>query len=79
MTGLQGQPLDAIVTRFFGNLKRWPKEPDGLGTWTQPEILAIAKHISETGNCLWHAQTIVKGWKICHCAVCNGTDPRRAQ
>lgn len=62
---------DEAVTRFFGDLKRWPKERN-QGTWSQPDILLICERIAESGDCLWHAQALVMGWEVCHCARCNG-------
>lgn len=60
---------DQAVTRFFGSLDHWPLESDGIN-FTQDQIRAIAEHIALTGDCLWHAQSIVLGWKACHCANC---------
>jgi hypothetical protein len=77
MTGLKDKPIDEIVFQFYGNLKRWPTEPDGIN-WTQAEIIAVAKHMSKTGDCLWHAQAVVKKWTVCHCAYCNGPFKERA-
>jgi len=67
-TGLKGLPVAEIVKRFYGDLYRWPIEPDGKNA-TQAEILALAQHIHKTGDCLWHAQHVVFGW-LCHCSVC---------
>ena len=67
-TGLKGQPVDAIIERFYGDISRWPLESKE-GTYSQSEIRAICTHISCTGNCLWHAQSIVMQWP-CACANC---------
>jgi len=70
-TGLQNNPVGQIIERFWGDLKRWPAEPDGRN-FTQSQITAVAEHISKTGDCLWHAESILMGWPVCHCADCNG-------
>ena len=66
-----GKSVDAIIQQFYGDLKQWPptREPGGRN-WGQDEIVRIAQHIARTGDCLWHAQTVVMGWTICHCAQC---------
>lgn len=71
--GLKGLRVADIITRFYGELSRWPTEPDGRNP-TQAEIVKLAEHISLTGDCLWHAQTVVFGWKACHCARCDPQD-----
>ena len=60
-----------IIARFWGDLKQWPIEPDGHN-FTQAQIKATAAHIAKTGDCLWHAQTVVMNWPVCHCAKCMG-------
>jgi len=69
-TGMKGAPVEAIIERFFGDLKQWPLEPDGHN-FTQAQIRDIADHIHATGDCLWHAQSIVMQWPACHCAACE--------
>jgi hypothetical protein len=69
-TGLKGEPVETIIARFFGEIGRWPINGDGHN-WTQPQIRAIAKHMSETGDCLWHAMYVTTGIGPCHCANCT--------
>ena len=68
--GLNGMSKDEIIVHFFGDLKRWPVEPDGHN-WTQLQIEKIAEHIEKTGDCLWHAMSVVMVWTNCHCADCT--------
>ena len=60
---------EQAIVKFFGDIKRWPVEPDGHN-FTQSQIEAIGEHIAKTGDCLWHAETVVMGWLVCHCAKC---------
>lgn len=69
-TGLKGRSVESLIEKFFGQLNRWPVEPDGHNH-TQEQIKCICEHMSATGDCLWHAQTIVMGWPVCHCARCE--------
>jgi hypothetical protein len=69
-TGLKGASLAALIERFYGELKRWPMEPDGHNP-TQAQIVAICQHISDTGDCLWHAKFIVGKEPCCHCSNCR--------
>lgn len=69
-TGLKMRSVENIIELFYGDLKRWPIEPDGIN-FTQSQIWAIAEHISKTGDCLWHATATVCGFlDRCHCAKC---------
>lgn len=68
-TKAQKLTVKDIIEKFFGDLSRWPVEPDGRN-FTQSQIQAVCQHIFETGDCLWHAQYIVMKWEICHCADC---------
>jgi hypothetical protein len=66
----EGKTLDQVIEYFYGNLDRWPIEPDGHN-WIQSEIKAICQHILETGDCLWHAQSVVKKFTTCACSDCE--------
>jgi hypothetical protein len=68
-TGLKGLTIAVIIEKFFRDINRFPVEPDGLN-WTQSQIRAVAEHISATGDCLWHAQSIVSNTQ-CYCARCE--------
>lgn len=68
-TGLKGQPVPELIERFFGDLKRWPVVADSRNM-TQANVQAICQRMSDTGDCLWHAEFVVMGWDKCHCAVC---------
>lgn len=70
-TGLKGEPTEKIIERFWGDLKRWPIEPDGINI-SQAQILEIATHIHTTGDCLWHATAVLQNrLATCHCANCQ--------
>lgn len=70
MNGLKGKPVDEIIRQFYGSLDSWPAEPDGLN-WTRDQVRKVCQHISETGDCLWHAQAVITGnLANCHCAKC---------
>lgn len=66
-----GISVEQAIELFWGDLKRWPIEPDGAGNATQAQIRAIAERIAATGECLWHAQASSFGWKDCACAKCR--------
>lgn len=62
--------LDQVIGFFWGDFDRWPMTSEDGRTWTQPEILAVARHILKTGDCLWHAQSVVMVLTECPCAKC---------
>jgi hypothetical protein len=66
----KGQSIESLIKDFFGDIQRWPIEPDGLN-FTQDMITRICTRIHQTGDCLWHAEFIVMGWDKCHCAKCS--------
>jgi hypothetical protein len=66
--GLNANLTEAqVIEKFFGDIRRWPVEPDGHN-YLQSQIRKVAAHIARTGDCLWHAQAVVLGWPNCHCA-----------
>ena len=69
-TGLMGKPVEFLIAKFFGALENWPFEKDGRN-FTQSQIVATCQYISNTGDCLWHAQSVVQGTR-CNCAPCRG-------
>lgn len=70
-TGLQGRPVADLIQQFFGAIEQWPVEPKTGVSFTQSQVRSICEHMSGTGDCLWHAQTIVMKWPVCHCAKCS--------
>ena len=62
--------LDQVIEFYYGDLDQWPEISDGRN-WTKPEIMAICRHILKTGDCLWHAQSVVMVWTNCPCANCS--------
>ena len=75
MNARKGQPVESVIAQFFGDLDRWPMEPDGLN-FTQAQVKAICQRIHETGECLWHGEFVVMQWQTCHCANCDRRPPR---
>jgi hypothetical protein len=65
-----GKTQEQLIQKFFGSLDRWPVKQEG-NNFGQDQILAITEHMARTGDCLWHSQTVVMGWKECHCADCE--------
>ena len=74
---IKGIPVAELITRFFGDVSRYPVEADGVN-FTQAQIQAVCEHIHRTGDCLWHAQHIVLGGP-CHCASCAPPQPPNAK
>jgi hypothetical protein len=70
---------EQCIALFFGDLKRWPAEPDGTNNFNQPQILAITEHMARTGDCLWHSMFMALGHKTCSCSPCaNAAAAERA-
>jgi|HubBroStandDraft_6_1064221.scaffolds.fasta_scaffold1807024_2 hypothetical protein len=74
-TGLKGRSTESIIEQFWGDISRWPIEPDGVNGYTQPLIRQVAERMSQTGDCLWHATSVVTNME-CHCANCTGENNR---
>ena len=72
----KGLPVPELIQRFFGEIDRYPVEPDGMNL-TQTQIRAVCEHIHATGDCLWHAQFVVMKWERCQCAQCMPPVVRR--
>lgn len=68
--GLKGTSLESIIERHYGALDRWSVEPDGHNP-TRAQVIAVCERIQLTGECLWHAQSIVMNWPVCHCFPCS--------